>query len=313
MKIVIKMNRKQNKMNMGLVFFVVALFVVSTGMSAMGNIVKNDTGKINVCTTNAVTVNVGSIGIGDNDIYIDAKDKTVDLGRQGGDISIEVDVFFRLIGWCDHGYAYLIYKGSTKDSDNDGETRDSELGYSVYDLKPGDQIIITLKGRYTDCINADFEESNSCTITIKYYTPEPKLDVSPNSLYGRGEINYEQFYVKNVGDPGTSLAWSSKVIRKNGNVGLPELYIFPEGGTITGGNSICVDVSYNFPSGVLGEFSWKIKVTSSTTGEYEYVNVNFNSGTKAKNKLGSNIQLYNILQVYFPQLIKLLQILPAFQ
>ena len=34
---------KHKKINIGLVFFVVALFVVSTGMSAIGNVVKKDT------------------------------------------------------------------------------------------------------------------------------------------------------------------------------------------------------------------------------------------------------------------------------
>ena len=312
------MNRK-HKINLWLVFFVAALFVASAAMSAMGNVVSNDVEKSNLCTTNDETVNVGSIYIGDNEMRIGATDKTVDLGRQGGDLEIKVEVEFDLIGWCDHGYAYLIYGGKTVASDNDGGTRDAELVYTLYDLSPGDQITVTLKGKYEDCINEDFERSKSCTITIKYYTPEPKLDVSPNTLTDTGLYCSKTFKVKNVGDSGTTLSWNLEIVSQDGEADaiprFPELEISPMSGNgLSAGGFDTVEVEYDFPRGTVADhFSWRIKVTSSTTGESEYVNVNFNSGTKARSSLGTNLQLFTRLQAHFPQMFTFLQRLPAFQ
>jgi len=330
------MKQKHNKMNIWLVFFVVALFVVSSGMSAMGSLVTNEVEKENneenaITMNSGVTLDCGSIRVNGKpgsypnvDYSCSAKDYSgVDVGS-GCSVTVKVSYHLWTGGDDDKATARIWFTDKPSDkatftTPDNNNVQEGTLQLTKY-MDDSSSYSLKLEVEWRDYITTanilvgGIIPSDTSNIQTREYNPVPIMEVNPNSLSDRGEGCFEHFFVKNVGDSGSSLAWSLTVIQKNGNVGLPELDISPTSGTVTGGSYTRVDVKYVFPSKMMDEsFSWRIRVTSSNTGQSEDVTVSFNSGIRARNNLGANLQLFTLLQARFPQLFTLLQRLPAFQ
>jgi hypothetical protein len=306
-----------------LVVSIIGLFMLSAlNLPALGVVLQSNN-STDFSSTSGPDVNVGEIRIGDNKISVTADDKTVDLGVDGGQVVIQAKAIFKLTGWCDHGYAYLYVNDELKDSaDYGGDDSFKILTAIINDLTPGDELSVKLKGRYTDCLNDNFAKSDTCKVKIKYYGP--KLGVSTDhvmeSQYA-GSTAFGEFYVKNVG--GERLKWDISFIDCEGKVIDSKDYITLDtfsglkvnptnsddvgnGQGIGPGGRVKIKVEYTLPDrdpgyDVNNGYWWRLKVHSSTTGEEIEVKITMKMKPVAK-----SLQLFNVLEVRFPALFRLL-------
>ncbi len=313
---VIKMNRK-HKINLWLVFFVVALFVVSTGMSAMGNVVSNDVEKDNVSVNSVKAINVGTIEVGDNFVNVysyDHKDHyAVDLGPNGRDLTIEADYDINVPGWCDNGYAYLGYwnKPTSEDSVHTGDKKSDKLSFTISNCKPGDRFELRVEGQYKDCLNEDITERAKSIVMIKIL--EPDLNVNDQDLMAKikaGETGSISFNVQNIGDDGSLLDWGIKdefgICAEDWSISRREGYDLEKG------NPVTVTVTYTMPRLPIEQKYNNNKLTvynKDNPSDHASVSITFKTPGYDKSK---NLPLH-FLQARFPLLQQLLQRLPAFQ
>ena len=303
--------KRKHKMNIGLTFFVVALFVVSTGMTAIGNVVSNDVEKNYVSVTSDKTENVGTITIGDNYITIDAKDKTVDLDGSD-DLKIEVTVYFKLTGWCDHGRAYLgFWDCPAEDSDNyGGDYSEATLSFTIQNCKPGQTFEIQLTGKYEDCMNTDFSKRGKSTVTIKKPKPDLKAsgeikgtNLKPTSHSSVGT----DVQIWNGGEPGSNVHWGYSEDRLYG-----DWDIFPGSGWLTvedGKQSL--EIWVTLPEGAK-DYNDNLRIYNVDDPDNDYIDIPINLKVK---KSKSTLQSYTLLERLFVQfpLLRVIQNLLAFQ
>jgi hypothetical protein len=283
------MNRKILKMMLVLTVF--TLFVSSSSMMAAESVPVEETEDLNMEPLMVQTLDVGQIHIGENFINFDVTNHyDVDLGS-GGDLIIKCRVKFRLGGWCDHGYACLGYwdenawNHDPKDCDNEGESRDAVLQFTISNCKPGDKYKIELWARYTDCMNDDFDDRRKSTITI-YKEPDPQIDVDPGTV--NIQVHGSQvpgeatgcFRVLNTG--GKTLDWTITKVTDNNNYVRPyqDLWVSPRSGCgVTNGNPDTVAIKFYVPRWVCGDdFRWTITIDSNTGQPPIQVGVNINVG-----------------------------------
>lgn len=118
------MNRKHNKMNMGLVFFVVALFVVSSGMVAIGKVLTSDVGKENnndeLTTLSLIEpLDCGYLivdGLPGHYPNVDYNATAynhynIDLGAEEAEVTLTVSYYLNPDGDYDKAYTYFACNG----------------------------------------------------------------------------------------------------------------------------------------------------------------------------------------------------------
>jgi len=179
---------------------IMGIFLLTSinSFSTIGENVKSQTKTNNIGMIGDTTVNIGNMTIGENFINFDVENQTIWIDEEGDDITIEATIYFRLHGWCDHGYAYLgLWDQPHNDSADHGETADVTLSFTISDCKPGDEFEIELKGEYTDCINPDFVKRKKCIVNLK--------EVGDNPIY------IGDMYIDGYGDPETAIVRSTAV------------------------------------------------------------------------------------------------------
>ena len=333
MEMVIKMNRK-HKINLWLVFFVVALFVVSTGMSAMGNIVSNDVEKENneknVITMNTdVTLDCGVIMVygypGDYpsvDYYCSATGHSnVDVGT-GCAVTVEVRYDLWAKGDDDKATARIWFtdkpsEKATFTTPNNNDRQSGKLSLTRH-MEDASSYSLKLEVEWRDFISynnilvGDKTPSDTSTITTKVLKPE--LGVSGKYLTAKvkaGQTGSVSFTVKNTGDEGSLLNWG---IKDEFGSCADEWSISPKGGNnLETENTIGVTITYTMPALPIRQKYNNNKLTVYNTDDSTnnvWVYVTFKTPGYDKSK---SLPLHNIIQARFPQLFTLLQRLPAFQ
>ena len=188
------------KMNKKITTVIIILLLLTT-FSSLSVAGEQSTKKIksqNAGKSSDIVVNIGNMTIGENFIDFAVNDKYVYLKPGIKEITIIATVYFRLHGWCDHGYAYLgLWDQPHNDSADHGETADVTLSFTISDCKPGDEFEIELKGEYTDCINPDFVKRKKCIVNLK--------EVGDNPIY------IGDMYIDGYGDPETAIVRSTAV------------------------------------------------------------------------------------------------------
>jgi hypothetical protein len=202
---------KHKKIKSSGVLFLIMLMILANSIISAGAIVNKQNDE-KIKTTSDKTITIGTIYIGNHVVTVDANDVTVDLGRGGGDLTIKVNVKFRLVGTHDHGYAYLYYNGVKKAEADYGEDyRDTTLQFTIYGCSPGDSLYkIVLEGRYTDWYGTeDWSKSKTAHVTIQDYDPLPKLYCYGATLV-KGSPGYPgngDLVVQNNGEEHSTLDW----------------------------------------------------------------------------------------------------------
>jgi len=341
--------KRKHKMNIGLVFFVVALFVVSSGMSAIvTNEVEEENNEENVITMNSgVTLDCGSIRVNGKpgsypnvDYSCSAKDhSSVDVDS-GCSVIVKVSYHLWAGGDDDKATARIWFTDNPSDkatftTPNNNNVQEGTLQLTKY-MDDSSSYSLKLEVEWRDYITTanilvgGIKPSDTSTITTK---SEPgDLDVENNQITGSIHCDsYGQAFIKlqNKGSENSELYW--KWTDKRANDGGSFDLSFGGGAAITrdkaygpieGGSNkeIMVRIS-GLPDVKKREGSKTINCyidfeNADDPNDKETVHIQITVlPPKSKEKSHENIKTYIFPMILekFPRLFTFLQNLPAFQ
>lgn len=243
--------KRKHKMNIGLAFFVVALFVVSSGMSAMGNVVQTDVEKENseenaITMNSGVTLDCGSIRVNgkpgsypDVDYSCSAKDhSSVDVGS-GCSVTVKVSYHLWAGGDDDKATARIWFTDKPSDkatftTPNNNNVQEGTLQLTKY-MDDSRSYDLKLEVEWRDYITtANILVGGvkpSDTATVKTTGAKPHLTCSTTSLYlygdpaqaggtlRRSDAYNPAFKIDNDGGSGTTLRVQATAKRTSGEQG----------------------------------------------------------------------------------------------